>query len=165
MSTIVPSKIYLSQDCILLGSVIFFLGRKAFHLYTTWLRWDFRIQKYDSALIHGILWTCSPFFGDITNYNLIMEDLIINSRNIGLSRVYPFYDYSNKKLPTKYADWQYRCCVELYNLADKTGFHTYSENGLSWGKATDGISLQLLNEITSKAGVPSKVIDEEDSDE
>lgn len=104
-------------------------------------------------------------FGDITNYNLIMEDLIINSRNIGLSRVYPFYDYSNKKLPTKYADWQYRCCVELYNLADKTGFHTYSENGLSWGKATDGISLQLLNEITSKAGVPSKVIDEEDSDE
>lgn len=104
-------------------------------------------------------------FGNKRNYELILEDLLINSRNIALSRIYPFYDYSTKKLPIKYADWQYRCCIELYNLADKTGFKTYSENGLSWGKATDGISLELLNEITSKAGIPSKVKDEEDENE
>lgn len=96
-------------------------------------------------------------FGNKENYNLILEDIIVNARNIALSRVYPFYDYSNKKLPMKYADWQYRCCIELYNLADKSGFKTYSENGLSWGKTTDGISLELLNEITSKAGIPNKV--------
>ena len=99
-------------------------------------------------------------FGTKSNYDLILEDLVINARNIGLSRVYPFYDYSNKTLPTRYADWQYRCAIELYNLSDKSGFITYSENGLSWGKITDGISQQLLNEITSKAGIPNKVSDD-----
>ena len=98
-------------------------------------------------------------FATKENYNLILEDLVLNARNIGLSRVYPFYDYSDKNLPQKYASWQYRCAIELYNLADKTGFVTYSENGLSWGKLTDGISKQLLEEITSKAGIPSKVSD------
>ena len=99
-------------------------------------------------------------FGSKSNYDLILEDLVLNARNIGLSRVYPFYDYSNKTLPKRYTDWQYRCCIELYNLADKTGFVTYSENGLSWGKLTDGVSKQLLEEITSKAGIPSKVSDD-----
>ena len=101
-------------------------------------------------------------FGEKANYDLILEDLVLNARNIGLSRVYPFYDYSKKTLPKKYADWQYRCAIELYNLADKSGFITYSENGLSWGKLTDGISVQLLLEITSKAGIPSKITEEED---
>lgn len=103
-------------------------------------------------------------FGNKLNYDLVMEDIILNARDVGLSRVYPFYDYSTKKLPNKYAEWQYKCCLELYNLADKTGFITYSENGLSWGKITDGVSLQLLEELTSKAGVPNKV-KEEDEDE
>lgn len=101
-------------------------------------------------------------FGEKSNYDLILEDLVLNARSIGLSRVFPFYDYSEKTLPKKYADWQYRCAIELYNLADKGGFITYSENGLSWGKLTDGISNQLLNEIISKPGVPSKVSDEDE---
>jgi hypothetical protein len=96
-------------------------------------------------------------FGEKSTYDLILEDLVLNARTIGLSRVFPFYDYSQKTLPERYADWQYRCAIELYNLADKTGFVTYSENGLSWGKLTDGVSKQLLEEITSKAGIPSKV--------
>lgn len=104
-------------------------------------------------------------FGNKENYNLIIEDLILSARNIALSRVYPFYDYSTKKLPNKYIEWQYKCCIELYNLADKTGFITYSENGLSFGKLTDGISRQLLEEIVSKAGIPSKVLDEDEENE
>lgn len=103
-------------------------------------------------------------FGNKTNYDFILEDIILHARSIGLSRVYPFYDYLTKTLPTKYTEWQYKCCIELYNLADKSGFVTYSENGLSWGKMTDGISRQLLDEIVSKPGIPSKVA-EEDEDE
>ena len=102
----------------------------------------------------------SDLFGERATYDLILEDLVINARNIGLSRVFPFYDYSKKTLPARYADWQYRCAIELYNLSDKTGFITYSENGLSWGKITDGVSKQLLEEITSKAGIPNKVSDD-----
>ena len=103
-------------------------------------------------------------FGSKENYNMIFEDIVINARDLGLSRVYPFYDYSTKQLPNKYAQWLYKCSLEIYNLADKTGFVTYSENGLSWGKITDGVSKQLLEEITSKAGIPSK-IKEENEDE
>ena len=101
-------------------------------------------------------------FGKKTNYDFILEDIILHARSIGLSRVYPFYDYSTKTLPTKYTEWQYKCCIELYNLADKSGFSSYSENGLNWDKMTDGISRQLLDELVSKPGIPSKVKEDED---
>lgn len=103
-------------------------------------------------------------FGTKLNYDMILEDIVLSARDLGLSRVYPFYDYSTKTLPNKYAQWLYKCCIELYNLADKTGFITYSENGLSFGKLTDGVSRQLLEEIMSKPGVPNKV-KEDDGDE
>lgn len=95
-------------------------------------------------------------FGNKENYELIFEDIVLNARYIALSTVFPFEDYSTKELPKKYINWQYRCCIELYNLADKQGFITYSENGLSWGKLTDGLSLQLITELTSKVGIPKK---------
>lgn len=100
-------------------------------------------------------------FGTKTNYELILEDIIISARNLALSRVFPFYDYSNKELPLKYANWQYRCAIEIYNLNDKTGFITYSENGLSFGKTTDGISQQLLDEIMPKVGIPTSEVEDE----
>lgn len=101
-------------------------------------------------------------FGNKIQYNQILEDLVLNARYVALSRIYPFYDYSTKELPVKYANWQYRCAIELYNLADKQAFSNYSENGLSWSRLTDGISEQLLMEITSKAGIPNKVSEEDE---
>lgn len=95
-------------------------------------------------------------FGNKKNYELILEDIVLNARYIALSYIFPFDDYSTMELPKKYINWQYRCCIELYNLADKQGFTTYSENGLSWGKLTDGLSLQLTTELTSKVGIPKK---------
>lgn len=103
-------------------------------------------------------------FGSKNNYFLIMEDLIRQARKIALSRVFPFYDYSKKTLPVKYTEWQYRCAIELYNLADKSGFHTYSENGLSWGKITDGVSKQLLEELMPRAGILQKVEEEREAE-
>ena len=95
-------------------------------------------------------------FGNKKNYELILEDIVLNARYIALSIIFPFDDYSAKELPKKYINWQYRCCIELYNLADKQGFTTYSENGLSWGKLTDGLSLQLTTELTSRVGIPKE---------
>lgn len=101
-------------------------------------------------------------FGNHENYELVMEDIIFASRELALSCVFPFYDYSKLTLPDKYAQWQYKCCIELYNLADKKGFHTYSENGLSWGKVTDGVSKELITELTSKAGILQKIGESDD---
>lgn len=95
-------------------------------------------------------------FANIKNYNLVLEDIIINARYKALSILYPFHDYSTKELPLKYINWQYRCCIELYNLADKQGFSSYSENGLNWSRMTDGLSTQLIDELMPKAKVPKK---------
>lgn len=106
-----------------------------------------------------------PYSDDIfatkKNYSLILEDIVVNARHIALSHLHPFDDYSAMELPRKYINWQYRCCIELYNLADKQGFTTYSENGLSWGKISDGLSEQLVQELMPRVGVPKR---EEDSD-
>lgn len=95
-------------------------------------------------------------FGTEKNYKKVLEDLIVTARFKALSILYPFDDYSTKVLPKKHYVWQYRCCLELYNLADKEGLVNYHENGITWNKLTDGISLQLLNELTSHAGIPKK---------
>ena len=60
------------------------------------------------------------------------------------------------ELPKKYYNWQLRCCIELYNLADKQGLTNYSENSLSWAKLTDGLSKDLMSKLTSKVGIPKK---------
>lgn len=90
------------------------------------------------------------------NYNLVLEDIIINARFKALSVLYPFNDYSTIELPLKYINWQYRCCIELFNLADKQGFSSYSENSLNWSRLTDGISTQLIDELMPKGKVPKK---------
>lgn len=93
-------------------------------------------------------------FGTKVQYNQILEDLVVNARFVALSRIYPFKDYSSKELPKKYTNWQYRCAIELYNLADKKAFSNYSENGLSWSRLTDGISKELVDEVMPKVGIP-----------
>lgn len=99
-------------------------------------------------------------FGNEQNYKNILRDIILEARYVALSRIFPFDDYSTKEVPSKYLSWQYRCCIELYNLADKRGFTSYSENGWGFGKLTDGISQQLLDEITSHVGVPKQESEE-----
>lgn len=95
----------------------------------------------------------------MSNYDLIIEDLIDASTSMALSLKYPFLDdYTNVVVPKKYLNWQYRCCIELYKLAGKEGIVSYSENGLSWSKLTDGLPKQLLEEIIPCVGVPKRDI-------
>ena len=95
-------------------------------------------------------------FGSLENYNNVLETLLDDSKYIALSEIYPFKDYSTLELPNKYLNWQLRCCVELYNLGDKDGILSYSENGLSWTRESGRLSKSLMGELTRKIGVPRK---------
>lgn len=93
-------------------------------------------------------------------YEQILTDLLNDSKFICLSLLFPFENYAEYKLPKRYYNWQLRACVELYNLADKISVKDYSENGISWSRLKDGLSVSLTNEIQSKVYVP----DEDDED-
>lgn len=96
-------------------------------------------------------------FGEEDNWDLILNDLLTDSKSILLETLYPFDDdlvIEETPIPPKYYNWQLRCCVELYNMADKQGVVNYSENGLSWSKLVDGLSNSLTNKLNSHVGVP-----------
>ena len=93
-------------------------------------------------------------------YEQILTDLLNDSKFICLSLLFPFENYAEYKLPTRYYNWQLRACVELYNLADKISVKDYSENGISWSRLKDGLSVSLTDELLSKVYVP----DEDDED-
>lgn len=93
-------------------------------------------------------------FGDNATYEQVINSLLNDSKSICLEVIFPYEDFSEYDLPKKYYNWQIRCCIELYNLADKQGIASYSENNLSWSKYTDGLSKDLMSKLTSKVGVP-----------
>ena len=96
-------------------------------------------------------------FGTNENYLNILNDLLEDSKSILLETLYPFLDdFTDVQVPSKYENWQLRCCVELYNMADKQGITNYSENSLSWTKLSDGLSNSLMDKLISKVGVPSR---------
>ncbi len=101
-----------------------------------------------------------PFDSDIfetrDNYERVLYSLLKDSLNIALETLFPYDDFSAIQLPKKYYNWQIRCCIELYNLADKQGVTSYSESSLSWSKLTDGLSRDLMSKLTSKVGIPKR---------
>lgn len=107
-----------------------------------------------------------PYEEDIfqseTVYEQVLNDLLEDSKNMCLSILYPFQDTTEMSLPTRYENWQLRACVELYNMADRQGIINYAENGISWGKKSDGLSVSLMNELTSRVGVPKRIESEDD---
>ena len=96
-----------------------------------------------------------------TNYEDALKDLLEDSMYIGLSILYPFEDFSKKEFPKKYYNWQIRCCLELYNLAGRANLASYSENGLSWTMFKSGLSLDLINELVPRVGVPKRMTESE----
>ena len=95
-------------------------------------------------------------FGTIQSWEMVLKDLLDDSKFIALETLFPYEDWGEYLLPTKYYNWQLRCCVEKYNLADKQGLTNYSENSLSWSKLTDGLSTDLMCKLTSRVGIPRK---------
>ena len=87
------------------------------------------------------------------NYDNMLSSLLEDSKQIMLGKLFPFEDFSNYATPPQYNNWLIRCCIELYNLADKQGITAYAENGLSWTKLSDGLSHWLMNQLIPRAGV------------
>ena len=112
---------------------------------------DIQMPKLKSKIKYD-----EDIFGTYKEYEEIILDLLENSKSICLETLFPYDDFSSYLLPKKYYNWQIRCCIELYNLADKQGITNYSENSLSWSKLTDGLSNDLMNKLTSRVGVPKK---------
>lgn len=96
-----------------------------------------------------------------TIYEEALKDLLEDSMYIGLSILYPFEDFSEKEFPKKYYNWQIRCCVELYSLAGRANLASYAENGLSWTMFKSGLSLDLINELVPRVGVPKRITESE----
>lgn len=100
-------------------------------------------------------------FGSEDTYELVLNRLLEDSKYIALSIRYPYRDFSNMELPSKYKNWQLRCCQEIYNGIGTEGIKSYSENGLSWTRDSGYISYELRNEIESMVGyiVPEEEIE------
>ena len=103
-------------------------------------------------------------FDSMGDWELGLTNLLEDSRNILLSKLYPFEDYYEYLIPLNKYNWIIRCSVELYNLADKFGVTSYAENGLSWSKFSDGLSRSLMSEVISHVGIPRKQVKESDDD-
>ena len=112
---------------------------------------DTQLEKLERRIKYD-----EDIFGSRENYEQVLNDLLEDSMYIGLSILFPFEDFSNIPFPTRYYNWQIRCCVELYNNTNATNIASYSENGLSWTKFKSGLSQDLLNELISKVGTPKR---------
>ena len=96
-------------------------------------------------------------FGDEDTYEEVLNRLLDDSKFIALSIRFPYQDYSNMELPSKYKNWQLRCCQEIYQGIGTEGIKSYAENGLSWTRDSGYISYELRSEIESMVGYIEEV--------
>ena len=90
------------------------------------------------------------------SYEAYLTTLLDDAESIALNHLYPFL-VKRPALPERYKTWQLRACMEINDMAGFRGLKSYSENGLSFTKATDSmLSLALLSELIPYAGVPEK---------
>lgn len=99
-------------------------------------------------------------FGDEDTYESVLNRLLDDSKFIALSIRFPYQDYSNMDLPSKYKNWQLRCCQEIYQGIGTEGIKSYAENGLSWTRDSGYISYELRNEIESVVGFIQEEVEE-----
>ena len=97
-------------------------------------------------------------------YLTYLEALLEDTEDIAINHLFPF-EIEKPKLPTRYYGWQLRACEEIDAIAGLNGLKSYSENGLSYTKATDGIlSSDLLSELVPYAAAPQKSLKENADD-
>ena len=102
------------------------------------------------------------YFSSNEEWEQVLTDLLNTSKDILFDKLFPFDNFVEYVIPQRRYDWQLRCCVELFNLADKAGLTSYAENDISWTKISDGLSRHLMNQLISNVGVPK--VEEEDEE-
>jgi len=107
----------------------------------------------------------AKIFGDNETYESVLNRLLDDSKFIALSIRFPYQDYSNMDLPSKYKNWQLRCCQEIYQGIGTEGIKSYAENGLSWTRDSGYISYELRSEIESFVGYIQEEVEEESTEE
>ena len=107
----------------------------------------------------------AKIFGDNETYESVLNRLLDDSKFIALSIRFPYQDYSNMDLPSKYKNWQLRCCQEIYQGIGTEGIKSYAENGLSWTRDSGYISYELRSEIESFVGYIQEEVEEETTEE
>lgn len=102
-------------------------------------------------------------FGNKETYKKVLNRLLEDSKYVALSLRFPYQDYSNMEVPTKYKNWQLRCCEEIYNGIGTQGIKSYAENGLSWTRDSGYISYDLRGEIEPTVGyiIPEESVEED----
>lgn len=102
-------------------------------------------------------------FGNEETYKKVLNRLLEDSKYVALSLRFPYQDYSNMEVPTKYKNWQLRCCEEIYNGIGTQGIKSYAENGLSWTRDSGYISYDLRGEIEPTVGyiIPEESVEED----
>lgn len=103
-------------------------------------------------------------FTDNETYEKVLNRLLEDSKYVALSLRFPYKDYSTLELPTKYNNWQLRCCEEIYNGIGTEGIKSYSENGLSWTRDSGYISYDLRGEIEPLVGYIVEESDDKDEE-
>ena len=93
----------------------------------------------------------------LVTYIKVLNRLLDDSKFIALSLRFPYQDYSNMQLPSKYKNWQLRCCQEIYQSIGTEGIKSYAENGLSWARDSGYISYELRSEIEPIVGYIKEV--------
>lgn len=100
--------------------------------------------------------------GSNEDYEKYLESLLEDTEDIALNHLYPFLT-EFPELPPKYYGWQLRACMELNDTYGFNGFKKYSENGLSFEKATDGmLAVSIINELVPYAGSPEITSNQEE---
>lgn len=105
------------------------------------------------------------YFTDNAEWERVLTDLLNTSKDILFDKLFPFDDTVEYVIPPRRYDWQLRCCVELFNLADKAGLTSYGENDISWTRLGDGLSRHLMNQLISNVGVPQPTVEEDEEEQ
>lgn len=120
----------------------------------------------DSITVDDVTYDTTEITMSISEtYIKVLKRLLEDSKYVALSIRYPYQDFSNMELPSKYKNWQLRCCQEIYNGIGTEGIKSYSENGLSWTRDSGYISYELRSEIESMVGYIVEEIEEEPTEE
>ena len=107
----------------------------------------------DSITIEGVTYTSTNLVNNVQEtYIKVLKRLLEDSKFVALSLRFPYKDYSNMELPSKYKNWQLRCCQEIYQGIGTEGIKSYAENGLSWTRDSGYISYELRSEIEPIVG-------------